>query len=247
MISNKEKKQLILKILSVVLVTLIILSIGRVIALNDAPLDTIHLYTLSIQEFYFSAISTVFLVSILYLFTNRELHKVNKKANNYAFTDALTGLYNRHYLNNFLEKFTALRKDDANFAVLFIDIDKFKLVNDTLGHIAGDCILKILASKLKSLTRSKDILCRYGGEEFVMILSDISKENALDKANQIRASVQDMLFDCEQQSITISVGLSFGSKNTDISQIMQEADKALYVAKDAGRNCVKVFNAEYEN
>ena len=243
MISYKEKKQLILKTLSVILITLIILSIGRVIALNDALLDSMHVYTLAIQEFYFSAISTVFLVSILYLFTNRELHRVNKKAVNYAFTDALTGLYNRHYLNNFLEKFTALRKDDANFAVLFIDIDKFKLVNDTLGHITGDCILKILASKLKSLTRSEDILCRYGGEEFIMILSDISNENAFNKANHLRTTVQDMLFDCKQQSITISVGLSFGSNNTDINQIMNEADKALYDAKDAGRNCVKVFNS----
>ena len=247
MISNKEKKQLILKTLSIILITLIILSVGRVIALNDASLDTIHIYTLVIQEFYFATISAVFVVSILYLFTNKELHKVKKKANNYAFTDALTGLYNRHYLNNFLEKFTALRKDDANFAVLFIDIDKFKLVNDTLGHVTGDCILKILASKLKLLTRSKDILCRYGGEEFVMILSDISKENALDKANHLREAIQNMLFDCEQQSITISIGLSFGTINTDINQIMIEADKALYVAKDAGRNCVKVFNSEYEN
>ena len=247
MISNKEKKQLILKMLSILLVTLIVLSIGRVIALNDPSLANINIYTLSVEEFYISTISTIFVVSILYLFTNREFHKVNKKAINYAFTDALTGLYNRHYLNNFLDKFTALRKDDANFAVLFIDIDKFKQVNDTLGHMAGDCILKILASKLKSLTRSKDILCRYGGEEFVMILSDISKENALNKANLLRETIQDMLFDCEQKSITISVGLSFGSKNANINLVMLEADKALYVAKDAGRNCVKVFNAEYEN
>ena len=233
--------------LSILLVTLIVLSIGRVIALNDPSLANINIYTLSVEEFYISTISTIFVVSILYLFTNREFHKVNKKAINYAFTDALTGLYNRHYLNNFLDKFTALRKDDANFAVLFIDIDKFKQVNDTLGHMAGDCILKILASKLKSLTRSKDILCRYGGEEFVMILSDISKENALNKANLLRETIQDMLFDCEQKSITISVGLSFGSKNANINLVMLEADKALYVAKDAGRNCVKVFNAEYEN
>ena len=243
MINYEEKKQLFFKIVSILLITLIILSVGRVIALNDASLDTIHIYTLSMQEFYISIVSTVFLVSILYLFTNREFHKVSKKANNYAFTDALTGLFNRHYLNNFLEKFTALSKDDSSYAVLFIDIDKFKLVNDTLGHITGDCILKILASKLKSLTRSEDILCRYGGEEFIMILSDISNENAFNKANHLRTTVQDMLFDCEQQSITISVGLSFGSKSTEINQIMQEADKALYDAKDAGRNCVRVFNS----
>lgn len=242
MISYKEKKQLILKTATIILITLIILSIGRVIALNDTSLETTHIYTLSIQEFYLSAISTIFVVSILYLFINRELHKVSKKANNYAFTDALTGLYNRHYLNNFLDKFTSLRKDDTNFAVVFIDIDNFKLINDTLGHLVGDCILKHLALQLKSLTRSKDILCRYGGEEFIIILSDISKENALEKAEQTRAAIENIIFDCKKKTITISVGLSFGDNKSDINESIQEADKALYMAKDAGKNCVKVFS-----
>ena len=126
---------------------------------------------------------------------------------------------------------------------MFIDIDKFKQVNDTLGHATGDCMLKILALKLKSSVRPSDILCRYGGEEFIIIISDISKERALAKAEQIRVDIQDMIFDCKQQSITISVGLSFGSRDDDINQVIEESDQALYIAKESGRNCVKVFTS----
>ena len=238
MISNKEKKELLFKTLSIVLSSLIILSLIRVLATSSDL--TYRLFTIELS---FSILSAAFVIFFLYLFVNKEFYRVNNRALNYAFTDALTGLYNRHYLNDFLEKFTSMRKDDTNFAVVFIDIDNFKLVNDTLGHVAGDCILKILASKLKSLTRSKDILCRYGGEEFIIIFSDIPKEKALKKAEHIRSSIQDMLFDCGQHNITISIGLSFGTKEKDINQSIQEADKALYMAKDAGKNCVKVFTS----
>jgi len=243
MISQEEKKQLLFKAVSILLITLILFSVVRILTFNYNLISSASVYLLMIKEFLFSLISTIIIIFILYLFLNKQLYNANNKAKIYAFTDALTGLHNRHYLNEFLENFSFLCKNNTIYAAVFIDIDKFKLVNDSLGHAAGDCILKILALKLKSLTREKDLLCRYGGEEFVLIFTNISKEDALKRTEQIRASVQNMLFNCKQKTITISVGLSFGTKDDDINLILQEADKALFDAKDAGRNCVKVFTS----
>ncbi|NOR58392.1 MAG: diguanylate cyclase [Sulfurimonas sp.] len=242
MISYQEKKRLIGKIIFIIVSALIVLSVIRVLLLNSNTADISIIYNLMFKEFFFSIASAVFIVAILYLFIEKEIMKVSSKAMTYAFTDALTGLNNRHYLNDFLEKFTSIREDDSNFAVVFIDIDRFKLVNDTLGHSTGDCILKSLALSLQSVIRPGDILCRYGGEEFVIIFCDIFKEDALNKVEHIRDSIERRSFECKEQKITISAGISFGSKDNDINEVMEHSDKALYMAKDAGRNCVKVYN-----
>ena len=242
MISYKEKKRLIGKIIFIVITALIVLSVIRVLLLHHNATDASLIYNLMFKELFFSISSAVFILAILYLFIEKEIMRVNTKAITYAFTDALTGLNNRHYLNDFLEKFTSIRKDDSTFAVVFIDIDRFKLVNDTLGHSTGDCILKSLALSLQSVIRPGDTLCRYGGEEFVIIFCDIFKEDALSKVEQIRDSIERRSFDCKEQKITISAGISFGSKDNDINEVMEHSDKALYMAKDAGRNCVKVYN-----
>ena len=246
MISKEEKKYLIFKVVIILFIALFALAIARVLFVHNDYIGSGMIYPLIAKELFFSIFSTVFVAGVIYVSIQKEIFRVNTKAKKFAFTDALTGLYNRHYLNGFLDKFTSLSKEDTNFAVVFIDIDKFKQVNDTLGHATGDCILKLLALKLKSLTRPDDILCRYGGEEFVIIFSDISKENALEKAEEIRTKVEDMVFDCEQKRITISIGLSSGSNDDDINAVMEESDKALYMAKEAGRNCVKVFNESSE-
>lgn len=247
MISSKEKLYLIAKIVSIIFIALIILSIIRVLSLHADIVQSDLIYIVLLEETIFSIGSTIFVLLILFLILKKDIQKINAKALNLAFTDGLTGLYNRHYLNEFLSKFSLLRKEDTKFAIAFIDIDKFKKVNDTLGHATGDCILRCLAKSFKSLTRSKDILCRYGGEEFVIIFSDISEEEALSKVELIRSRVQEMLFECKQERVTISIGLSFGTKDDDINLIMEEADSALYMAKDAGRNRVEKFTKEYEN
>lgn len=242
MITNREKNKLILKVVIITLTVLVFLSVFRVLFIYG---DLTH--TLFIKETAFSIISALFVIFILYIVTKKEIQKINAKVLSYAFTDGLTGLYNRHYLNNFLQKFNVLQKKDSAFAIAFIDIDKFKEINDTLGHEAGDCILKCLALRLKSLTRSTDILCRYGGEEFVIIYSDILKEDMLEKMEQIREEVQRYNFKCEHTNITVSIGVSFGNKGDEINRVMQESDKALYMAKSAGRNCVKLFEKEQES
>lgn len=247
MISYEEKKRLVSKIIFIVISTLILLSIIRVLLLHYDVGDTSLIYNLFFKELFFSILSAIFIIAILYLFIKKEIMRVNSKASkamSYAFTDALTGLNNRHYLNDFLKKFAALNKYDSDFAVVFIDIDRFKLVNDTLGHLTGDCILKALALSLQSLIRPGDTLCRYGGEEFVIIFSDIFKQDALSKVEQIRNCIEKRSFDCKEQKITISAGISFGSRDNDINEVMEHSDKALYMAKDAGRNCIKVYNPD---
>ncbi|PHS56606.1 MAG: GGDEF domain-containing protein [Sulfurimonas sp.] len=242
MINTLERRNLIFKIFMVLIIVLIVFSVTRVLFFEYNMTWSNFIYAF-FKEMLLSIIATIIVLNLLYLMLKEDIKKLNTKAEKYAFTDSLTGLYNRHYLNNFLEKFALLRKDDVSFCVMFIDIDKFKKVNDSLGHATGDCILKILALKFKSLIRPNDILCRYGGEEFLIIFNNISKEDALEKAEQVRISISDNIFDCEQQSICISAGLSFGSKDDDINKVIQESDKALYMAKEAGRNCVKVFPA----
>ncbi|WP_373036259.1 GGDEF domain-containing protein [Sulfurimonas sp.] len=247
MISVKEKKQLIYKIFIIMFSSLALLSFIRVLLFHYDSMHNYEIYILVIKELFFSILSAGFIIAILYFFIKKEVLRVNEKAMNYAFTDALTGLYNRHYLNDFIKNFTSMNKEDASFAIIFIDIDRFKDVNDTLGHSTGDCILKNLALSLQSLIRPSDILCRYGGEEFVIIFTDIFKENALKKVELIRSSIENRTFDCKEQKITISAGISFGNSNDNIHKVIEESDKALYMAKEAGRNCVRVFTQQYEN
>ncbi|MFT5835588.1 MAG: diguanylate cyclase (GGDEF)-like protein [Sulfurimonas sp.] len=243
MITYQEKKRLVSKIIFIIFCALIVISIIRVLTFYPSSTDFFVIYHLIFKELFLSLVSAIFIMAVLYFFIEKEIRNVNSKAVSFAFTDALTGLKNRHYLNDFLEKFNSMGKEDSTFAVVFIDIDRFKLVNDTLGHSTGDCILKNLAISLRSLIRPGDTLCRYGGEEFVIIFCDIIKEDALRKVEQIRESIQRKTFECKGQKVTISAGVSFGTRDDDISEVMECSDKALYMAKDAGRNCIKVFTS----
>jgi len=204
------------------------------------------LYSFIVKEIVLSIISIMLVLLVLYMTTKKEIQNIGNKASAYAYTDGLTGLYNRHYLKKFTGKFTALRKEDSNYAIAFVDIDDFKSINDSFGHAEGDCVLRKIATKLKSLIRPKDTLCRYGGEEFIVIFIDISHQDALEKAHQIRASIQEMVFECKKQNITISIGMSFGTTKDNVNTVIEESDKALYMAKESGKNCVKVFQNKFE-
>lgn len=197
------------------------------------------------NEMIFSFISILMvciILLVLYRTANKEIVKIDHKVNEYAYTDPLTGLYNRRYLNEHIKSFNNLQIQHRNFAVVFIDIDNFKDVNDIHGHATGDCILKELSHKFKYLTRQSDTLCRYGGEEFIIIINDILRDSALQKVELIRKDIQNTTFDCKQKEITISAGISFGGLYDNLSDIIEEADKALYMAKEDGKNCIKIYN-----
>ena len=155
-----------------------------------------------------------------------------KKLYQQAQTDVLTGLCNRRY---FHEKWSGL-KTKAPVSLILIDIDDFKSINDLYGHITGDQILRQFAYILQSNTRVNDVIFRWGGEEFAVILPQTDVEEAFKIADRIRKKVEEYIFSHEKIicNITISVGITSTRKGIDINseQFFNIADKALYKAKE---------------
>jgi len=161
-----------------------------------------------------------------------------------AQTDPLTGLLNRLTLENkFFDMLQRIRTGEKGFCLPMLDIDFFKKINDTHGHLFGDAILKELATRFKKFFRKNDFIFRYGGEEFVAILPNITVEEALYSAHKLRKSISHNTFKIEDKeiSLTISIGLSMSQESdTSIKNIIARADNALYAAKHGGRNRVEI-------
>ena len=167
-----------------------------------------------------------------------------------AFRDGLTGLYNRKFLEEHTKKLIpqALR-DKFNIGVLLLDMDHFKAVNDEYGHDIGDKVLKELARILNETIRESDIIIRYGGEEFIVLLVNVkTEEQAVAVANKIRIKVSENEIDVYAGSKlrkTVSIGLSmFPDDSTSLESVIKNADIALYEAKSKGRNQVVRFQSE---
>ncbi len=168
-----------------------------------------------------------------------ELEKARAK----SMTDPLTGVYNRQALDQYLdERISRASTADRNFALLMLDIDDFKKINDNYGHLIGDRALMAFAGKCRQAIRSDDFLARYGGEEFVIILEGATFRNAMKKAKQICETVAAAKYttDREQKgeylSITTSIGVTVFRKNDTPQTLLERADKALYTAKQKGKN-----------
>jgi diguanylate cyclase (GGDEF)-like protein/PAS domain S-box-containing protein len=162
-----------------------------------------------------------------------------------AHHDALTGLPNRRLMQDRLNQaIMAARRKQRHVAVLFLDLDRFKVVNDTLGHDTGDFILKDVARRLITCVREVDTVSREGGDEFVLILPDLERpENARVVADKI---LQELARPVEigghEIHVTPSIGIShYPNDATDVHQLLKHADNAMYQAKDAGRNTVRFF------
>jgi len=161
-----------------------------------------------------------------------------------ASTDPMTKLYNRGYFSNMSQHFLDLAKrEKQNLSVIMLDIDKFKNVNDTYGHQIGDKVIIYLASELMQNQRKTDISCRYGGEEFVMLLQNTAKEVAVEVAQKIRKKIEAhsiTLDSNEELKFTVSLGVSDVDIENDINieKALKRADDALYNAKESGRNRV---------
>ncbi len=161
-----------------------------------------------------------------------------------ARTDALTGLYNRRYFYELAEREFALSKRQAGpLALLQLDIDHFKEVNDTYGHDAGDAVLRALSNVCRHTLREIDIIARFGGEEFVVLLPGVDKNRAVEVAERLRVMLSKTIVvtdKAENISFTVSIGATNhiqDAENPD--QMLKRADIALYAAKKAGRNCVR--------
>jgi len=163
-----------------------------------------------------------------------------------ALRDALTGLYNRYYLQDIFEREIArAQRGSYPVAVLMCDIDWFKRTNDTYGHRAGDVVLVAVGDLLSNLIRHGDVICRYGGEEFIIIMPNISRAEAEQRANDLRAAVEQLsiaLHDQRQVNVTVSIGLAVYPEHGDTDEtILSHADIALFNAKHLGRNRVVTF------
>lgn len=159
-----------------------------------------------------------------------------------AHRDPLTQIGNRAAFDQALAKqISSFERHDTNFSLMVLDIDYFKKVNDTFGHIAGDQVLKSVATTIKNTLRCSDEVFRYGGEEFVVLLANTQQGGAKFIAERIRKSIEELNVELNKTiSVTVSIGVSSSEKNNDVSKTLELADKALYQAKEAGRNQVVV-------
>ncbi|MCK5516086.1 MAG: diguanylate cyclase [Desulfobulbaceae bacterium] len=155
-----------------------------------------------------------------------------------SITDSLTGLYNRHQLEVVLSREKSrFERYKNNFSIIIIDIDFFKKVNDTYGHLAGDKVLVQLAAIFRKNSRTTDCVSRWGGEEFLIIISESDLENGFNLADKLRRKVEDYIFPSIGR-ITISCGVAQYEAGETTSGLISRADTALYEAKKSGRNLV---------
>jgi len=157
--------------------------------------------------------------------------------------DALTQIHNQRYLMDFLDR-EVLRtsRHGRPLSVAMLDIDRFKLINDEMGHLVGDYTLRELAAVLKKMIRREDLFARYGGEEFALVLVETNRKQALEVAERIRIAVEKHVFHFEEQTfnLTISIGIAECDSDGTASamDLIRRADEKLYEAKHAGRNRV---------
>ena len=210
--------------------------------------------------FLFGALFVLLVVKIS-LRTVKDILKV-EKLTTLSVTDPLTGLYNRRYMNQMIKgEIERAVRYKRLFSLLMIDIDFFKQINDSFGHIYGDNVLKKMGRLLTKIFRTTDIISRYGGEEFVILLPETSKEKAFIAIERVRMSVEAFKFPFTKFirkskeglyqnvhdthiTITISGGvIDFsGEKTTSVEKLIKEVDSVLYKAKESGRNRVLALN-----
>ncbi len=171
---------------------------------------------------------------------NRRLEEARARARKQALTDPLTGLWNRRAMLDLLETLIAARTPEP-FALMQIDLDHFKKVNDTLGHAAGDHVLRRVAKILRSETRREDLVARVGGDEFVLIFRSVTDPKDIDAiARRIIARLEEPIpFEGHECRISASIGTTFSRHYTrlDVDRMLEDADRATYASKRAGRGC----------
>lgn len=179
--------------------------------------------------------------------TDRKKHQ--QQLDRLAFYDALTGLPNRTMLNNFISEKLNFTENKSNIAVFFLDLDKFKDVNDHYGHPEGDRILREVSQRILSRIREVDMACRLGGDEFVVVLTHIqNNEDAIVVAEDLIESLSKPFFtEQNQHRLTASIGIAFSTVHgSTASDLLRRADAAMYKAKSAGRNTHAIFQMDDE-
>ena len=189
----------------------------------------------------------------LYIYDNTELYEtnlklkvLNEKLKDLSNRDPMTNSYNRRYFSEISPKYLILSKrNNDEIGILILDIDYFKNINDTYGHNVGDKVIITLAKSLSNHVRKSDIVSRFGGEEFVILLYNISKENMINLAENIRKKIEDLVVETDQGDLKFTISIGGASydeikDNNNLDKTLNRADHAMYKAKNAGRNRVKM-------
>jgi len=217
--------------------------------LKNAPWKLYYIKD-NMSIYFNTGLYTLFILFILWLLFKLkalmlDLDQSNKELAHLASIDAMTELYNKRYFdkvsNNILKE---AKLEKVAFSLFILDIDKFKSINDTYGHVVGDEVIIHISNLLKKSLRKEDIICRYGGEEFIVLLPHTILEDAVKIAEKIRSKIEVSQVEIEEN--VLSYRASFGvatfqyKKDTTMLEIINRADKALYRAKNNGRNRVEV-------
>jgi diguanylate cyclase (GGDEF)-like protein len=187
----------------------------------------------------FGIITTLLLLGLISFFLSRLIRKLDEARQTIekiAITDALTDLFNRrHILLRFEEEFEKFKRLNKNVSCLMIDVDNFKDVNDSYGHQIGDQVLQAISARMRDSVRAYDILGRYGGEEFLIVMPDTGLEDATGLAERIRISVKEVLIG--NAAVTLSLGVVCSQvSDRSVDDIIRRADENLYKAKKGGRD-----------
>jgi len=178
----------------------------------------------------------------------REIEKLHEILREQAIHDSLTGLFNRGYLQETLiREIHRAERETIPVSVIMMDIDKFKSVNDSFGHKAGDLMLEALGKLLIANSRGQDIACRYGGEEFVLVMPGASLETAHERAETIRNAFGNLRIKYQDAELhaTLSLGIAaYPNHGSNGDELLNHADQALYQAKEAGRDRVVLYNRD---
>jgi diguanylate cyclase (GGDEF)-like protein len=247
-------------------------AIGEMALLENLPrsatviaLNAVSLWCLSHEMFYqFLGENPAFSLELMSILSSRVRKSDEERLRGYvrekeqvvaletlsrqATHDPLTGLFNRRYLDQILYGEIAHALQNGSLVgIIMADVDHFKQVNDRYGHRAGDLMLQAVGGLMKSCVRSADVVCRYGGEEFVIVMPGASEPTVSKCAEEIRAKVEAMCVVNESQEIraTISLGAAiYPLHGVNVDEVFVRADRAMYQAKQSGRNRVIVFSAE---
>lgn len=182
---------------------------------------------------------------------HRELEALSENLKTMSISDPLTGCYNRRYFQEISPKMvSAAQRHRRSISILMLDVDFFKKINDSHGHLAGDAVLKEIAQTCRATLREPDFLVRFGGEEFVAILPDTATEEALPVAERLRDAIERLQVRSGERElhVTVSIGLSeFAASEVSLEKAFARADIALYEAKRGGRNRVVAYAPELES
>lgn len=179
--------------------------------------------------------------------TEKKLSDAYEKLKEIAGTDSLTGLLNRRsFFEQAQREFVRSRRSGSPFSMILIDLDNFKAVNDHMGHLAGDEVLKRTAGSLIELSRGGDVIGRYGGDEFVVMPFQTDKDHALELAKRYVSAIPPLINSDAEKMVTLSIGVVVydGSDETNLEDIFERADKAMYASKSGGKNRATIWRPD---